>query len=149
MWTDQRTLFTFRNTFFHIYSVFLIISRNRTFVYTKIIISPSGSRSHEPAKSFGKSEETYWNCFGCFWFIFRGNMFQIIGLKLRGIVLLRFGIIKSRFAYGRDNNSSFLWFRDFWTRHQAPKPTMFIFGDTRTPQTNQEKSPNILKVAFF
>ena len=43
------------------------------------------------------------------------------------------------------NNSSFLWFRDFWTCPQLPKPTTFIFGDTRTPKTNQENPQTFLK----
>ena len=30
-------------------------------------------------------------------------------------------------------------------RHQAPTPSLFIFGDTRTPQKNQEKSLGNLK----
>ena len=60
------------------------------------------------------------------------------------MILLRFGIMKFRFAYGRDQNSAFLWFWDFWTRHRALKPIIFILGNTRTPKTNQEKSPNIV-----
>ena len=49
-------------------------------------------------------------------------------------------------------NTSFLWFRDFWARHQAPKPTIFIFGDTRTPKQHQKNhgtfSKNIICMKY-
>ena len=36
-----------------------------------------------------------------------------------------------------------------WARHQAPKPTLFIFGDTRTSQKEKEKHWNILGKYYF
>ena len=48
--------------------------------------------------------------------------------------MVHFGLITFRFAYGRDRNSSFLWFRDFWKCPRAPKTTIVIFGDTWTPK---------------
>ena len=31
------------------------------------------------------------------------------------------------------------------TPQQAPKPTLFIFGDSKTPQQNQEQNPGAFK----
>ena len=63
--------------------------------------------------------------------------------------LLQIGLIKSRFHYFKGPKLQIPWFLGFSTRHQAPKPTLFIFGDTRTPKTNQEKSWEYLKTIIF
>ena len=42
-----------------------------------------------------------------------------------------------------DEIPSFLWFLECLTRHQAPKPTLFIFADTGTPGQNQENDGNV------
>ena len=60
--------------------------------------------------------------------------------KLQGTILVHFELTSFGFAYGRDRNSSFLWFLDFWTRSRAPKPILFILGGTRTLKGHQEKS---------
>ena len=51
--------------------------------------------------------------------------------------MFRIGLIKYRFPYRGDNNSSLLWFRHFEYR-QAPEPTISIFGDTRTPKHSKK-----------
>ena len=66
------------------------------------------------------------------------NLWKRYVEKLRNIILLQFELIASRFALGRDLNSSVLWFRDFLTRTRAPQPIWFILGDTRIPNINQE-----------
>ena len=38
---------------------------------------------------------------------------------------------------------------DFWTCPDPPKPTIFIFGDTRTPKENQEIPWNIFENDLF
>ena len=69
-----------------------------------------------------------------------GKLVERIGLKLWGIILLRFSLITFRFAYGGASKPSFLWFRDFWTCPRLPKPILFIFADTRILNKNQQKS---------
>ena len=49
----------------------------------------------------------------------------------------------SDWLMGDTSKSSFLWFREFRTCPRFPKPIIFIFGDTRIPKTNQEKTWNI------
>ena len=71
-----------------------------------------------------------WRLLDC---LYRNDISRITG-KLRSIILLHFGRITFRFAYGRDRNSSFLWFRGFWTCPWLPKPIIFIFGKPRIPQ---------------
>ena len=50
---------------------------------------------------------------------------------------------------GEPSTPSFLWFRDFRTCPWAPKPFIFIFGDTRTLQITQEKSQIIFHNITF
>ena len=74
------------------------------------------------------------------WHVLRysyGQFLEKICLKFCSIILLQFGLITFRFAYGRTQKPSFLWFRDFWTRRQAQKRTIFIFEDTRTFKKHQ------------
>ena len=77
------------------------------------------------------------------------NLWKIYARKLRGIILLQFELITFRFAYGRSQNSSCLWFLDFWTCPFFPKPIIFIFGDTRTPKTKQEIPTYFRKILFY
>ena len=50
---------------------------------------------------------------------------------------LHFDIIKSRFHYLKVRNRYFHDFGTFGRVKTPPKPILFIFGDTRTPQKNQ------------
>ena len=52
--------------------------------------------------------------------------------KLRGIIVVRFGLMAFRFRMGKPSNPTFLWFRSFRTCLRVPKPILSIFGDTRT-----------------
>ena len=60
-------------------------------------------------KIIGELLENILPCLGHFY----SKFMETIGLKAPRMILLRFGLITFRFAYGRDQNSSFLWFRDF------------------------------------
>ena len=62
--------------------------------------------------------------------------------------MLRFGLIPFRCAYGRDRNSSFLWFQNFRTCPWLPKPTIFIFGDARIPEIIQEKPKSFWRISI-
>ena len=50
---------------------------------------------------------------------------------------------------GETENPSFSRFRDFWTCPWVPKPTMFVFGDTRILQTIQESITNTFSRNIF
>ena len=45
---------------------------------------------------------------------FMENMFKWWVQKLRGIILINFRLIKSRFYYVRDQTLQIQWFLDFW-----------------------------------
>ena len=62
---------------------------------------------------------------------------------------LHFGLIKSRFHYCRGPKLQTSWFLNVLRRHQLPKPTLFIFGEARTPKTNEEKYGNILETYYL
>ena len=49
---------------------------------------------------------------------------------------------------GETPKPSSLWFRDFWTRHQAPKQIVFIFGESKTPKQHQDKYPKLFNNSF-
>ena len=51
---------------------------------------------------------------------------EILGLKLRGIILLRFGRITFRFAHGRTQIASFSGFGDFLDVSPSPK-TKYLY----------------------
>ena len=74
---------------------------------------------------------------------------NLIGLKAPGNYSAPLVLYILRFAYGRNQNSSFLWFRDLWTRPRAPKSIMLIFWNTRIPQTNQENPETFSKIVFL
>ena len=90
-------------------------------------------------ENHGKS----WKILAIIIMAFFGNF--IVKLHLNNILMaqlifpLHFGLIKSRFHYFRSPKLQISWFLSVSTRHQAPKPTLFIFGETRTPKKNQEK----------
>ena len=50
------------------------------------------------------------------------------------IFLLHYGLKKSRFHYFWGPKLQISWFLNVSTRRWAPIPTLFIFGETRTPQ---------------
>ena len=59
--------------------------------------------------------------------------------KLRGTILVHFGLMTFRFAYGRTPKPSFLCFWDFWTCPRAPKSIILMFEDPRILKQNKEK----------
>ena len=62
-----------------------------------------------------------------------------MGLKLPRMIMLQIGIIKLRFHYFVNQRPSCPRFRICLLRRQAPKPTSYIFGDTRTPEKQTKK----------
>ena len=88
----------------------------------------------------------YQNNYGHFWAQLWGKCIHIILLIALLIFPLQFGMIKSRSHYLRGPKLQIPWFLGFWTHHQAPKPTLSIFGDTRTPKQNQETPWNMFDV---
>ena len=91
----------------------------------------------------GKCRKSYGHFWVVLWKICLKNRF------IRGIILLRTGIIFFRFAYWRDRNSSFLWFPGFCTCPDPAKPIIFISGDTNTLQQYNKTAPHILKEGSF
>ena len=81
--------------------------------------------------------------------IFMVNSWKRYGQKLRRIILLPFELITFWFAYGKNENPSFLWFRDFRTCPWLPKPIIFIFGNTRIPQITRETTRSIFRKSYF
>ena len=81
--------------------------------------------------------------------IFIASIIRRITVKLHRIILFHFGFVTVRCHYGTNWNLSFLWFRDFWTCPWFPKPILFIFGDTRIFQRNQETSRLVLGNMVF
>ena len=56
-------------------------------------------------------------------------------------MLIQFELMTFRFVYGRTSNSSISLISGFLDVSLAPeKNLLFIFGDSRTPKTNQEIS---------
>ena len=62
---------------------------------------------------------------------------------------LRIGIIKSRFHYFRGPKLQISWFLSVSTRHRAPKPTLFIFGERPGHLKKIKNSGNILGKYYF
>ena len=55
-----------------------------------------------------------------------GTFMEKICFKAPGNYSSPFGSITFRFAYGSIKKPELPWFRDFWTCHQAPKPTISL-----------------------
>ena len=88
----------------------------------------------------GKSVENHcYNNYGIFLQFYGEIIFKQYFQWLNCFFPLRIGLIKSRFHYFKGPKLNISWFLDFWTRHQAPKPVIFIFGDTRIFKRNPEK----------
>ena len=68
--------------------------------------------------------------------------------KFQGIILLRFGLITFRFAYGRTKNHYFYDFGIFG-RAQIPRTNLFIFGDARTLKNNKKTMGHVQKRIIF
>ena len=73
---------------------------------------------------------------------------QIILFIAWFVFLLHFGITKSRFHYFICPKPSFAWFWDFWTCPEPPKPTSFIFGETRIPEKIKKNTGTFSKYEF-
>ena len=61
-------------------------------------------------------------------------------------MMLQFGLIAFRFAYGRTRKTSFLWFLEFRACPRAPKPAISVFWDPR-PQRIKKKNNSFLTYA--
>ena len=93
----------------------------------------------------GIIRETYWNNYGHCW----GILYEKVCLNIRfksflesicfRLVQSNTDFILNRLHYFQSPKLQIPWFLGFWTRRQAPKPTLFIFGDTRTPKPKSRR----------
>ena len=69
----------------------------------------------------------------------------------RFLELIRFSLVQliPDFIILKAHQPSCSWFRDFGTRHQAPKPIIFIFGDTRIPNKIKQNPWNMFGEYYF